>query len=224
MNENKTFFVLLSVNFLLLLAQISTLSISYHEAAIIYGEPSFLKSTITFFIQYFGANDYALRLPMIFIHLFSTWLLYIIASYYVSKPYDKLWIVLIYMLLPGITSAALLINTAGFQIAFIFLFSVLYLRFGSYAYTLLPLFLLFPHTALFLYFIIALYSFIKREWITAAAVSVLMFFTGIYFGFNIGGVPEGRFLFTFFMFYIAVLCPRNAIYCGVLLRGCFLSL
>lgn len=222
MSENKAFIVLLIVNFFILLAQISTLSISYHEAAILYGEPSFLKSYINIFTHYFGNNDYALRLPMILIHLFSTWLLYLIASHYVSKPYDRVWIVLIYMLLPGITSAALLVNSAGFQIAAVFLFGILYLRFGLRSFALLPLFLLFPQTALLLYCTVAFFTLAMRQWVISAALGGLILFSGIYFGFEIGGRPEGRFLDALGL-YAAIFSPIVFVYIFYALYRRFMS-
>ncbi len=115
MREHKIFALFLGINFLILVAQIQGLSISFYEANILYGDNSLLKSFSTFFLNIFGFNDYALRIPMILIHLSSTILLYLISSYYVSRPNDKLWIIFIYLLLPGITSSALLRQYRGIE-------------------------------------------------------------------------------------------------------------
>ncbi|MDD2839460.1 MAG: glycosyltransferase family 39 protein, partial [Sulfuricurvum sp.] len=138
MRELPLFLLLVGINLLILIGQIQGLSIGYHEAKILYGEFSPLQQIITLSLHLFGQNDYALRAPMIVLHLFSVFLLYAISKFYVSGKNDRIWIVLIYMLLPGVTSAALIVDNAGLMIALVFLFAYGYLRFGRYALALFP--------------------------------------------------------------------------------------
>ena len=100
MRERVFFLALLGINFLILVLQIKGLSIGYHEAQILYGELSPLHLLLSTSIHFFGDNDYALRVPMIALHLFSVVLLYGISKHYMSRPSDRLWVVLIYVLLP----------------------------------------------------------------------------------------------------------------------------
>jgi hypothetical protein len=194
MREDKIFALFLGINFLILVAQIQGLSISFYEANILYGDSSLLKSFSTFFLNIFGTNDYALRIPMIVIHLISTILLYLISSYYVSRPNDKLWIVFIYLLLPGITSSALLVNVAGLKIVTLFAFVYMYLRFNNWSLILLPLFMLLDATSIFLYFSIALFGISRKQWMTAGVSLGLLILAVFFFGIDLSGRPQGRFL------------------------------
>lgn len=211
MSENKIFAGLLGISFLILLAQIQTLSISYFEAGVLYGEPSFLKYYIAFFLENFGSNDYALRLPMVGIHLLSACLLYLISAHYVTKKYDRIWIILIYLLLPGITSAALLVNIAGFKIAAIFAFVYLYLINEKLGLLILPLFLVFDETTLFFYFSLIVYGLNTRKFWTAAVAGLLILSLFFGFGINFGGKPEGHFLDTLGV-YAAIFSPIVFVY------------
>lgn len=194
MREHKIFALFLGINFLILVAQIQGLSISFYEANIFYGDSSLLKSFSTFFLNIFGTNDYALRIPMIVMHLISTILLYLISSYYVSRPNDKLWIVFIYLLLPGITSSALLVNVAGLKIVTLFAFVYMYLRFNNWSLILLPLFMLLDATSIFFYFSIALFGISRKQWATAGVSLGLLILAVFFFGIDLSGRPQGRFL------------------------------
>lgn len=222
MSERKIFAALLGINLLILLAQIPGLSISYHEARILYGDPSFLKSVMTLFLNLFGSNDYVLRLPMIGFHLISAILLYLISGYYVSRKYDRIWILAIYLLLPGVTSAALLVNIAGVKIAILFTFVYLYLRFNNWALAVLPLFLILDSTAIYFYVSVAVYAFTRRNYVLMG-FSLLLFSGAIfYFDPGIGGVPEGRFLDALAI-YAAIFSPLVFIYLFYVLYRRFIA-
>ena len=222
MRVNGIFAALLGVNFLLLVAQIQGLSISFFEANIVYGEPSLLKSYSTFFLNLFGFNDYALRLPMIALHLLSTTLLYGISGYYVSRSTDKLWIILIYLLLPGVTSAALLLNIAGLKIVTVFAFVYASLRFGRWALSLLPFFIVLDSTAIFFYLTFVIYSAIHKKWLEASLSSGLLIVSVLYSGINIGGIPKGHFLDALGI-YSAIFSPVVFIYLFYVLYRRYIS-
>ncbi|MDD4855967.1 MAG: hypothetical protein PHQ22_04405 [Sulfuricurvum sp.] len=211
MREHKIFALFLGINFLILVAQIQGLSISFYEANILYGDSSLLKSFSTFFINIFGSNDYALRIPMILIHLIATTLLYFISSYYVSRPNDKLWIVFIYLLLPGITSSALLVNIAGLKIVTLFAFVYMYLRFNNWSLILLPLFMMLDATVIFLYFSIVLFGISRKQWITTGVSLSLLIAAILFFGVDLSGRPQGRFLDALGI-YSAIFSPVVFIY------------
>lgn len=194
MREHKIFSLFMGVNFLILVAQIQGLSLSYYEAKILYGDSSLLKEYISFFINMFGSNDYALRMPMILIHIGSSILLYLISNHYVTRPNDKLWIIFIYLLLPGITSSALLVNIAGLKIMLLFTFVYFYIRAKDWSLLILPLFILLDETAIFFYFSIALFGFIRKQWLMMAVSLGLLFGAFFFIGMDLGGRPEGRFL------------------------------
>jgi hypothetical protein len=222
MSKHKIFVLLLGVNFFILVAEIQGLSISFSEAKILYGDPSLLKSYITFFLNLFGSNDYVLRMPMILVHLAATTLLYLISGYYVSRFSDRLWIVFIYLLLPGITSSALLVNIAGLKIFFVFTFVYLYLRARDWSLLILPLFMMLDETAIFLYFSIALFGLVRKKWVMGTASLVLMIGAIFFLGVHLGGKPEGRFLDTLGI-YSAIFSPVVFIYLFYVLYRRYIS-
>jgi hypothetical protein len=222
MSEKKIFVALLGVNLLILLAQIQGLSISYYEASILYGDSSFLKIFITFFLNTFGFNDYSLRLPMIILHLYSAILLYVISGYYLTRTNDKIWLMVIYLLLPGVTSAALLVNVAGLKIAFIFTFIYIYLRYKDWSLAVLPLFLLLDSTSIYFYLSLALYAFIRKNNLLILSSSLLFIGAIIHFDPAIGGIPKGHFLDTLGI-YAAIFSPLVFIYLFYVLYRRFIA-
>lgn len=194
MREKVLFLALLGINFLVLVLQIKGLSIGYHEAQILYGDFSPLQFIISSSLHIFGENDYALRIPMIFLHLFSAVLLYGISKHFVSRPNDRLWIVLIYVLLPGVTSAALVVDNAGLMIASLFLFVYVYVNYGRYALTLLPLFLMIDPSIAYLFVALTLYGIYKKEYLYSVVGSIFLAASIYIFGIRIGGSPASHFL------------------------------
>lgn len=206
MSENKAFTLLLLGNFLLLVAQIQSLSISFFEAQLLYGDLSTVQLFITFFLDVFGSNDYALRLPMVGLHLLSMILLYAISSHYVTRPYDRIWILLVYALLPGVMSAALLVNLAGLKIALLFLFVCVYLKNKNYSLLVLPFFLLLDTTVIYLYSTVVIFETIQKNYRYAAVTGALLFVSVWHFHSGIGGTPQGHFLDTLAI-YAAIFSP-----------------
>jgi len=210
--RSKTFFIgLVALDLLILLMQVRGLSIGYNEASILYDGFSPLQSLLHFSFSVFGQNDYALRLPMIFLHMLSVVLLYGIAKYYVERESDRLWIILIYMLLPGVTSAALVVDNAGLMITSIFLFAFVYLRYGRYALLMLPFLVWLAPAFAYLFLAVALYGIYKKDYwygVTGAiALAVSLYFYGI----HVGGIPESRFL-DLMGVYAAIFSPIVFIY------------
>lgn len=211
MRERALLFALLGINFLILLLQIKGLSIGYHEAQILYGDFSPLQWLITLSLNFFGHNDYALRLPMIMLHMVSVILFYDIAKFYVSRQSDRLWIVLIYILLPGVTSAALIVDNAGLNIASLFLFIYIYLNYGRYSLLMLPVLVFLDPSFAYLFVGLALYGLYRKEYlytyIGVVALSVSIWLYGI----HVGGSPESRFLDVLGV-YTAIFSPIVFIY------------
>lgn len=222
MREKTILALLLGVNFILLAALIQGLSISFYEANILYGESSLLKYYLTFFLNIFGWNDYALRFPMVALHFLSAILLYHISTYYLPRKSDRVWVLLIYLLLPGITSSALLVNIAGLKIFALFLFIYMYLRVKDWSLFVLPLFMFLDPTAIFLYFSISLFGFVRKQWLMGSVSLGLMLGALLVFGMDIGGTPEGRFLDALGI-YSAIFSPIVFIYLFYVLYRRYMS-
>lgn len=211
MRQRVFFLALLGINFLILILQIKGLSIGYHEAQILYGGFSPLQLLISSSLNFFGQNDYALRMPMIVLHLLSVILLYGISKHYVSRESDRLWIVLIYILLPGVTSAALVVDNAGLVIVSLFLFGYLYLNYERYALGLLPFLIGIDPAFAYLFFAIALYGVYRKEYLYGALGIIFLVISLTLYGIHIGGSPESRFLDAVAV-YAAIFSPIVFIY------------
>jgi hypothetical protein len=211
MREKALFSIIIGINFLILLLQIQGLSIGYHEAQILYGDFSPLQFLISSSLHFFGQNDYALRVPMIVLHLFSVVLLYAISKHYVSRDSDRLWIALIYVLLPGVTSAALVVDNAGLVIVSLFLFGYLHLNYGRYALVLLPFLIAIDPAFAYLFFAIALYGVYRKEYFYAVSGTVALVVSLSFYGIHIGGSPESRFLDALGV-YTAIFSPIVFLY------------
>ncbi len=190
------FILLVDLGFLLY--GVHTLSISYKEATIFFDERGFLHYLVRFSTQLFGQNDYALRAPFIMIHLLSILLMYQISKFFLRRDEDRILSVIVFALLPGVVSSALLVNAASVVIFLTLLFIYLFLRKKENLYAfLLPLFLLVDNAFIILYLGLFAYGlYAKNRFIMI--LSGLLFLIGLYmYGFAVGGKPRGYFLDTF---------------------------
>jgi 4-amino-4-deoxy-L-arabinose transferase-like glycosyltransferase len=186
------------VDLLFLLYGVHTLSISYKEAHIFFHEHNFLHLLVRASTELFGQNDYALRAPFILLHLLSIVLMYQISKFYLKRDEDRVLSVLVFVLLPGIVSSALLVNAASVVIFFTLLFIYLFLRKKEHIYIiLLPLLLLVDNSFIMLYFALVAYGAYSKNRFIMIYASIL-FLIGLYiYGFAVGGKPRGYFLDTF---------------------------
>lgn len=211
MRTTVLLFLLIVLHTVLLIAQIGGLSIGYNEATILYTDSNFLHHYILFFVNQFPHSDLALRLPMIALHIASFFLLYNISRFYLAKETDRLWLMLIYILLPGVTSAALVVDPAGMKIALTFLFVYLFLRFGTYAYALLPLYVWIDASFLPLFIAILFYGIMVKKPLIALFAVGLSIIATIRSGVTIGGTPHGHFLDALGI-YAAIFSPIVFLY------------
>jgi len=195
MSVYKTLALILTVDLLFLLFGVHTLSISYKEALIYFEGQDFLHYLVQFSTQLFGQNDYALRAPFIVLHLLSILLMYQISKFYLTREEDRLLSVLVFVLLPGVVSSALLVNSASVVIFFTLLFIYLFLRKKKIGYSLLlvlPVFV--DNSFVVLYLALVAYGFfVKNRYLLI--LSSLLFLLSLYmYGFTMDGKPRGYFL------------------------------
>ena len=201
----------IGIDFLLLLTQVGGLSIGYNEASILYGEFSPLQSLIKTSLHLFGQNDYALRLPMIGLHLLSVVLLFAFSKHYVDRESDRLWIVLVYVLLPGVTSAALIVDNAGLMISLIFLFAFLHLNYGPYSLLIVPALVWIDPAFAYLFFALVLYGIQQKKYTYIGGGGVALAVSLYWYGIHVGGIPESRFLDVMGV-YAAIFSPIVFVY------------
>ena len=229
MRNRLIFFTLLSVDALLLVYVIPSLSISYHEAQIFFNETTAIHYIINFSTSIFGQNNFALRLPMIILHILSVILLYAISKPYIKYEYDRLWLIGIYMLLPGINSAALLVDDAGLILFLVMLYIYLTQKCYKLSYFLLPFLLFIDEGFIFLYLGVSFYAYEHRKHTLFSISATLFILSLLRYGFDVGGAPQGQFLDTLgiyavifspivflYLFYVlyrrALIGPREEIF------------
>jgi hypothetical protein len=205
-------FLILGLDALLLFLQISEISISYDEALFLYTQSSFLQFLVKFSLLLFGQNDYALRLPMIALHISSALLLYKISKEYLLDERSRLWLVLVFVLLPGVISSALLVNSAGLVIFGLLLFVYMYQNYAhKWLYLLLCIYLVIESDFAYLFLSLIFYAFTKKDKKLFIVNLLLFAFSVYYYDLDITGAPSGYFL-DILGVYSAVFTPIVFIY------------
>jgi len=203
--------ILIAIHAFILLLFTSQLSISFYEANIYFNEDSLLHYIINLSTFIFGQNDFALRLPMIIMHFMGAFLYYDISKDMFKKQSDKLWNLVIYLLLPGINSAGIMVDGAGLVLFLLLLFLYIYKHKPSLAYYLLPIYAFIDASFAFMYLGFIFYSMDKRN-TKLLFSSILLFGVSMYFfGIDIGGHPKNYFLSTLGI-YAAIFSPIVFIY------------
>jgi len=223
MRYRYIFFLILGIDALVLLFETSELSISYHEASMLYGGFSFLQTVEKIFIFLFGQNDFAFRLPMIIFHILSFVLLYNISKKYLKYDRDRLWLMLVFVLLPGVTSSAILVDSAGFVIFGLLLFIYLYKKVSQiYIYPLLSFYIIADGIFSYLFFSLVFFSlYIKDRYFLLFNIGAFMISMYLY-GINTQGLPQGHFLDVIGL-YCAIFTPIIFIYIFYILYRRYLT-
>jgi len=216
-------FLLLGIDALVLFFQISEVSISTREAEILYGSFSFLQLITKFSLSVFGLNDFGLHFMMILMHLLSAVLLYKISKRYIPLKHNRLWLVLLFIMLPGVVSSAIVVNDAGVIIFGLFLYIYL-LQFALKKYVYLFLFLLsfLDHGFLYLFLGLIIYATTyrqKQEFILYIIYTIINIYI---YSLDLNGFPRGHFLDTIGV-YSAIFTPIVFIYIVYALYRRFLT-
>ncbi len=209
---NYYFYTFLSILvFILLLKADTSLSISYKEALNVFVNNSILSVITNISIYIFGQNDIALRLPFILFYLFSILLMYKLTENYFRYEKDRFIAICTFMLLPGVLSASLLVNSAIIVIFLTLLYLYYFEKHEKHSYVLLIFFLFIDNSFAILYLALFFYSFKNQD-------KKLMYFSMIFFifsmyiyGFDTGGRPRG-FLVDTFAIYATVFSPLLFLY------------
>lgn len=212
-NKYKYYFYLslLFLTFILLFKASNSLSISYKEALNVFVNTSILSLITNISIYIFGQNDIALRLPFILFYIFSALLMYKITENYFRYEKDRYISILIFMILPGVLSASLLVNSAIIIIFCTLLYLYYYQKYNKHSYLLLFIFLFIDNSFAILYLALFFYS-LKNKDTKLLYISLILFSISMYiYGFPTGGKPRG-FLVDTFAIYATVFSPFLFLY------------
>ena len=223
MSLRYIFFFVVGIDALILFTQTTQLSISYEEAKILYGDPSFLQLLSKLSLFLFGWSDFGLRFMMIILHILSVILLYEISKEYIKTQRNRLLLLLVFILLPGVASSAVMLNSAGVIIFGLLLYIYLSKRVKApYSYLLLFLYAIITPGFVYLFLSLSIYAVYKKERFFALYGLVLYFFSSYIYGFDASGSPSGHFLDTLGV-YSAIFTPIIFVYLVYTLYRRFLT-
>ena len=214
------FYALLALVVFILLFVANTLSISYKEALNVFVNTSILSYITKVSLYLFGQNDIALRIPFIILYIFSVLLMYKITDNYFKYKSDRLISIIIFMFLPGILSASLLVNSAILVTFSTLLYLYYYKVTNKHSYILLFIFLFIDNSFAILFLALFFYSLkdiksiedIKNKKNILIWISLLLFILSIFiYGFATDGKPRGFFLDTFAI-YATIFSPLLFVY------------
>ncbi|MCX6052539.1 MAG: hypothetical protein NTZ60_08500 [Campylobacterales bacterium] len=216
-------FFIIGLDAFILILQTSTISISYHEASLLYGDFSFLQLITQASLYYFGQNDLALRLPMILLHMLSVLLIYTISKKYLQDDRNRIWLVLLFILLPGVLSSAILVDSAGLIIFGLLLFVYVYENYSKkYAYILLSILSVIDGGFVYLFLSLIFFALYSKDKIFFIFNTVAFLLSMFLYGIRTDGLPEG-YLLDAIGLYAAVFTPIIFIYIFYILYRRYLT-
>ena len=208
---NLTFASLLFFHIGLLFFMANDFSFAYKEIEIFQNKTGIVGFLTHIFTDIFGANIVWIKLPFILLYGLSAILLYLLTDDYFKYQKDRVLAVAIFMILPGVNSAALLLNESIIVIFCTLLYLYQYKISEKENYFLLFLFLFIDNSFAILYLALFFYSLKKRD---NLLLFVSLFLFGIsmsIYGFEIGGKPRGYLVDTFGI-YASIFSPLLFMY------------
>lgn len=208
---NYIFGAILALFFVVLVFVANSLSISYDEALNVLVNKSVLSYITKTTTSIFGNNDISIRLPFILLYVFSVILMYLLTKDYFTKEIDRLTNVLIFMFLPGVVSASLLINSSIVVIFCTLVYLYYYKVYSKHNYYLLFFFLFVDNSFAILFLALFFYSLSKKE-NNLLIISLILFGLSMYiYGFDTTGKPRS-YLFDTFGIYASIFSPLIFLY------------
>lgn len=208
---NLVFFALLSLHTSMLFFMANDFSISHKELQIFHGNIGISGFLANIFPNLFSNNIIFLKLPFIIFYILSTIIFYLLTDNYFKYQSDRVLASEIFMLLPGVNSAALLINESIVVIFCTLLYLYLYKLTEKENYFLLVVFLFLDNSFAIFYLALFFYSLKKRDNLLLFVSLVLFTLSMSFYGFDMGGRPRGYFVDTFGI-YASVFSPLLFLY------------
>ena len=208
---NLTFIALLIFHISVLLFMANDFSIAYKELEIFQSHTGVIGFLSHLFPNFFSLNIIWMKLPFIIFYALSALILYLLTDDYFKYQKDRVLSVAIFMILPGVNSAALLLNQSIIVIFSTLLYLYLYKRTGKENYFLLFIFLFIDNSFAILYLALFFYSMKKRDDVLLFVSLILFGLSMSFYGFEIGGRPRGYFADTFGI-YASIFSPLLFMY------------
>ncbi len=205
------FYSILFLVLSILLFTANSLSISYKEALNVFVNTSLLSIITNSSIYIFGQNDLALRAPFILFYFLSVLLMYYLTEDFFKKESDRFICIILFMILPGLLSASILVNSAIIVTFFTLLYIYNFEKTKKHSYLLLVLFLFVDNSFAILFFALFLYGLKTKDKVLIFITIVLFSLSMGIYGFETNGKPRG-FLVDTFAIYASIFSPLLFIY------------
>ena len=205
--------VLLFVHLVVLVWVAWGLPIGPHEAKIYFTGHNAVSSLMHVGRELFPSIDFLnIRLPFLLLHLLNLFLFYRLSRVILKDDVSVFTSFVIFLLLPGIVSSAVLATSTGLILAVYQSFLILYLKRRKIeASLLLPLLLLIDKSCVILYFALFTYALWRRE-TRLLVVTILLFGISIsLYGIDMHGKPVNYFADTIGL-YAAIFSPLVFLY------------
>lgn len=193
---NLLFLLITLLAFLFLYAMIHELSISEKEARNFFENQGIFFYFIRWISGVFGQNDYVLKIPVLILHFVNLWILYAICRRTFKKKKDSLYVVVIYLLLPGANINALLFSQGVWISTLTLIIGYLYTRFHHFPPLALLILSLLDSGAILILTGIAIHSLINKDYKLIITCSLCILINYYIHPFDISGRPQAYFLQT----------------------------
>jgi len=208
---NLTFIALLIFHISVLIFMANDFSIAYKELEIFQANIGIIGFLSNLFPNLFSVDIIWIKLPFIIFYSLSAIVFYLLTDDYFKYQKDRVLSVAIFMILPGVNSAALLLNQSIIVVFCTLLYLYLYKKTGKENYFLLLLFLFIDNSFAILYLALFFYSLKKRDNLLLFISLFLFGLSMSFYGFEIGGRPRGYFADTFGI-YASIFSPLLFLY------------
>ncbi|MCI0500996.1 MAG: hypothetical protein L0Y61_04535 [Epsilonproteobacteria bacterium] len=208
---NLTFVTLLIFHIFVLIFMANDFSIAYKELEIFKSNIGLMGFLSNLFPNIFFVDIVLIKLPFIIFYILSAIVFYLLTDGYFKYQKDRVLSVAIFMILPGVNSAALLLNQSIIVVFCVLLYLYVYKKSGKENYFLLFFFLFIDNSFAILYLALFFYSLKKRDNLLLFVSLSLFGISMSLYGFEIGGRPRSYFIDTFGI-YASIFSPLLFLY------------
>ena len=190
----------------------SILPIGPHEAWVYFTHHDAVAGLMHLGRALFPDADFLnIRFPFLTIHLINLYLFYHLSRLLLKDETAQLTSFLLFLLLPGIVSSAILATSTGLILTLYQLFLYFRLQKNPLYWAVLPLFLLVDRSSVIFYFALSTYALYNRDR-SLLGLSVALFTAALLiYGFDVRGKPVNFFVDTVGL-YAAIFSPLVFLY------------
>lgn len=200
------------VHYLLLLWVAAYLPIGESEAKILYEQHGIIAWMMQADSQLPVDSFLSFRLPFLLIHAANIVLFFLLAKVTLHDEKIRALAIILFMVLPGVVSSALLASTTGLLLLLFQLFLNFYLRgYKTFSFAVLAIFMFIDKSSVILYSALLVYAVVNKERLMMVWLVALLAVVLFCYGYPVGGKPKNYFGDTIGL-YAAIFSPLLFLY------------